>query len=614
MRRLWTVVFFALMLLIPLASSSPIIREGHMEPADTIPPGIERIYGELIATEIYSQVLTSDYQGIVRKVTENGSRYLEGGLFPQHIEANYYLGQYLLQQFVELSDNRLEIEIIGSYENIVAKLPGYLPGENPVFAVTAHYDSPDQCPGANCDGSGIATILTLVEILSQYEWPLDIYFMVFNALHPAAPNYFMEGSRQVSKELDLRGLETLALFNVDTILFPHPSVPSDAQIQMGYEIGDYAKGKYWAELTRAMSNNYGMDTIIPISSMDFVLWEYSDHFAFAQQGFSGALCAFESGWSRDDSYHHATDVWDNPTYDYRLGKDVTAAIGSSMAFVMSRTYGEPTRIEFSLIIEEEDSERLYIQISTPTQLEISCRWFGGPATFQLFNSDNETIGSPLVFDSPSAWEYTELFDTYVSSQGLYSLTMENTGHDVIGFELNITHVSDIDGNGILDSQEFWIDSVYFTTDEDSDGLSAAEELFLGTDDNAIDSDGDTMDDKFEVDNGLDPTDPSDGSADEDMDGLTNAQEYSAGLNLFSADSDSDMMPDLWELENGLNPLVDDSKLDADQDGKSNLQEYLDDTDPRSIEQEPIPTVWFIAPGIAIAVIGGFLYYRRTSFE
>ena len=122
-----------------------------------------------------------------------------------------------------------------------------------------------------------------------------------------------------------------------------------------------------------------------------------------------------------------------------------------------------------------------------------------------------------------------------------------------------------------------------------------------------------MDDKFEVDNGLDPTDPSDGSADADGDKLTNAEEYALGLNLFSVDSDFDLMDDFWELENGLNPLFDDSMLDADEDGKSNLQEYLEETDPNIVERDPTPVIWFIAPLAIIAVIVGFLYLGRDYF-
>jgi len=611
MNRLWIVAFFIVLLFIPLAYSSPALVEDTIESAETTVPDIDRIYGQLLVEEIYEQVRNTDYRGIVRKVTENGSRYLEGG-FPIHNGPNYDLRQYLIQEMVQLSQGRLEMEVIGAYGNIVARLPGYLPGENPVFAVTAHYDSPDHCPGANTDGSGIATVLTLVEVMSQYEWPLDIYFMVFNGLHPASPSFFMEGSKETAIILRNRGLETLALYNVDTILFPHPSVPSDAQVQMGYEVGAYSLGRYWAELARAMSNNYGNDIIIPVPSMSFAIWEYTDHYAFAARGFSGALCAFESGYVVDDAYHDSSDTWNNPTFRYDLGIEVTGAIGASMAQTMSRTYGEPYNIQYSLVIDEEESDRIYIQISTPTQLEISCRWFGGSATFRLYDPSDTMIGS-LVFDRASAWEYTTLFDLPVSSQGLYTLTMENTGYQGIGFELDVAHGTDIDENGILDHNEFWIEPEYFSTDEDSDGLSAAMELFLNTDDTSIDSDGDTMDDKFEVDNGLDPRDPSDANDDEDADGLTNAQEYSIGLDLFSADSDQDLMDDLWELENGLNPLVDDSYLDADEDGRTNLQEYLEGTDPNFAEPEPIPIEWFIIPGISIALIVGFLYYQRIKF-
>ena len=46
------------------------------------------------------------------------------------------------------------------------------------------------------------------------------------------------------------------------------------------------------------------------------------------------------------------------------------------------------------------------------------------------------------------------------------------------------------------------------------------------------------------------------------------------------DSDGDGMPDAWELANGLNPNKADASEDLDQDGLSNLQEYLSGTDPR----------------------------------
>ncbi|OQX27669.1 MAG: hypothetical protein BWK80_04165 [Desulfobacteraceae bacterium IS3] len=56
------------------------------------------------------------------------------------------------------------------------------------------------------------------------------------------------------------------------------------------------------------------------------------------------------------------------------------------------------------------------------------------------------------------------------------------------------------------------------------------------------------------------------------------------------DSDGDGMPDNWELKFGLDPVVNDADGDSDQDGYSNLEEYLygsDPTDSHSVPQIPI---------------------------
>ena len=68
--------------------------------------------------------------------------------------------------------------------------------------------------------------------------------------------------------------------------------------------------------------------------------------------------------------------------------------------------------------------------------------------------------------------------------------------------------------------------------------------------------------------------------DDDGDGLSDADENSIyNTNPLVVDTDSDGMPDGWEVQYGLNPLVDDGDVDADNDGVTNVEEYLAGTDP-----------------------------------
>ena len=112
----------------------------------------------------------------------------------------------------------------------------------------------------------------------------------------------------------------------------------------------------------------------------------------------------------------------------------------------------------------------------------------------------------------------------------------------------------------------------------------------------IDTDGDGMPDKWELDNGLNPNDPSDALLDKDKDGSTNIEEFQNGTDPNNPDTDGDTikdgdeekiidtdgdgMPDDWERKNGLEPdNKDDALEDKDGDGFTNIQEYQMGTDP-----------------------------------
>jgi len=615
MRRFWVFVFLGLMMIVqPVYTSESPTLDYSVVPAEAPPSPIRRIYGENIAPEVYGQVATVDYREQVREFTENHSRYIMD--YSAATEgSNLYARNYLIQQLGLLSNDRIEVETVGKHYNVVGRLPGYLPGDHPVIVVSAHYDSAQNSDGANSDASGIATVLILARILSQYEWPLDIYFIAFNGLYTMD---FMSGSPEVALMFQQEEIEILTMYNVDTILVQNPSVPTNERIQMGYGYGgqtDYHRGQYWADLTRMMSNNYGSNYVVPLPSSSFGLWQLSDHYTFAERGFSGILCAYESGSAIDQSSQTNDDRWDSPQYTYNIGRETTAVIGASIAFTMSREYGESTHLTHDFTNGPEQSEMFLFAVSTATVVNVTARWFGGSSTYYLVDEGFNII-DVQEFNSSSPWQPMQIFNQQLTMKGTYRLYVQNTAFSSVGYEVSITYNSDIDGNGILDKNEYWLSQSYFNSDQDGDNVSDADEIFHGTDLNNKDTDSDTMDDRYEIDMGFNPLDASDGNEDADGDGLTNAQEYSGGLNPFSKDTDGDKMDDLWELTYGLNPLVDDASLDPDGDHLTNLQEYKAGTDPNVDGSEKNPPNFFVPLVVVVAVVPviGCLYIRKKNQE
>lgn len=130
-----------------------------------------------------------------------------------------------------------------------------------------------------------------------------------------------------------------------------------------------------------------------------------------------------------------------------------------------------------------------------------------------------------------------------------------------------TPVSDIDGDGIPDSQD---------TDNDNDGVDDTDERDNGTDPLNPDTDGDGLDDGQEEIEGSDPLD-----TDSDNDGLDDAQEVSIGTSPINADTDGDGIADGEELNIGTDPL----DADTDADGLNDGAEILAGTDPTDADSD-----------------------------
>jgi len=166
--------------------------------------------------------------------------------------------------------------------------------------------------------------------------------------------------------------------------------------------------------------------------------------------------------------------------------------------------------------------------------------------------------------------------------------------------------ADEDRDGLGNAEEYQRNTDPSVADTDGDGLGDGAEISADTNPVQPDTDSDGMPDGWEVQHGLNPNDGNDAAADPDSDARDNLTEYTDQTNPNvpdGADTDADGIPDAWEVQHGLNPNdAADAATDPDGDARSNLTEYTDQTDPNTpdgadADADGIPDAWEVQHGL-----------------
>lgn len=196
----------------------------------------------------------------------------------------------------------------------------------PTYVIGAHYDSPDDCPGANDNGTGVAALLEITRALKAHRPARHrlrfIFFVNEEAPYCKTPAM---GSWQAASHLKAQGeiikgmmaLETLGYFSQTpgSQSFPVPFnwIYPDTGNFVAF-VGLPGARNITHILTRKFRKLSGFPAIGGIAPGFIPGIDLSDHWAFDQFGFP-ALMVTDTAPFRNPYYHQLNDTPDNVDYE-----------------------------------------------------------------------------------------------------------------------------------------------------------------------------------------------------------------------------------------------------------------------------------------------------------
>jgi len=219
---------------------------------------------------------------------------------------------------------RLDRDI--TMRNVVAVLPGRETGERErIFLVNAHYDSyaraageqrssdnfDNFAPGVNDDGSGVAALIEMARVLSQYEFDATIYFAAFTGEEVGLVGSTLMAARLKEEEKKIEGVITLDMIgNIDG----GSGLLDNKRMRVFSEGPADSPSRQLARYAKRVGEHY-----FPAAEIDCIyradrFGRGGDHTPFVLQGWAGIrMMEANENYSRQ---HTVNDTLDNMSIEY----------------------------------------------------------------------------------------------------------------------------------------------------------------------------------------------------------------------------------------------------------------------------------------------------------
>jgi hypothetical protein len=215
-------------------------------------------------------------------------------------------GQYIYEEFEKMG---LDVEFHEwkckgfNGKDVVATLVGNDKLSTAIFIICAHYDTTETSPGADDDGSGVAGVLAIAKVMSQYSFNHTLRFIAFSGEEVGTC-----GSFTYARDAYNKGDNIVAVLSPDMIGYANTG-------EGGKIINFYTpeRSKWISEFADEINVKY--QDYINITVRAFPNYIGADHQAFVYYGYDGAWIAHSDGYPWG---HSPNDTADHINWTYQI--------------------------------------------------------------------------------------------------------------------------------------------------------------------------------------------------------------------------------------------------------------------------------------------------------
>lgn len=229
-----------------------------------------------------------------------------------------------------------------SVRNIGVELPGSSRPEE-ILVIGAHYDSVDDSPGANDNGSGVASLLELARSFAGRPQPRTLRFIAFVNEEPPWFLGPQMGSQVYAQAARLRGDRIIGMLALETIGYysdapgsqqypiPLPGYPNQGNF-LGL-VGHLPAAAWLEEVYEAFRRHCDFPAERLSAPAGLVGINWSDHASFWDAGYPNAIMVTDTAPFRYPYYHTRQDTPDK--IDFGKLAQVTEGLSAAVANLAS---------------------------------------------------------------------------------------------------------------------------------------------------------------------------------------------------------------------------------------------------------------------------------------